>query len=396
MKLAVGARTDVGQVREGNEDSYLANAPVFAVADGMGGHIAGDIASAIAVEVIQNEAGDFSADDPDTLATVLKDANAEIYQRSSGDESLRGMGTTCTLMLVDGTTAQIAHVGDSRAYLLRDGELRQVTEDHTLVGRMVSEGRLKPEDAQHHPQRSIITRALGVDSEVEVDVVSLDLHDGDRLLLCSDGLSSMVEPSDIRDALASDPDPQRVADSLVERANAAGGDDNITVVVVFAGAAQVGAAPPVTDAAAPPTGPRADTDPAEGTDYHRAVEVTPKRRRWPRRVALGMVVVALLGGAAYGATRYALSNSWFVGVNDDGRVAIYRGIPDEIAGVSLKEEHDTSDVQLESLPEFRRDEVRRGIPVDSLAEAQETVTNLTRLAQDEEFGPSSRDSGNQL
>jgi protein phosphatase len=297
------------------------------------------------------------------------------------------------MMLVDGTTAQIAHVGDSRAYLLRAGELRQVTEDHTLVGRMVSEGRLRAEEAQHHPQRSIITRALGVDSDVDVDVVSVELQDGDRLLLCSDGLSSMIEPSEIGDALASDPDPQNVADSLVEQANAAGGDDNITVVVVFAGVAQPGTTPPAT--ADKVAGPRADTDPEADSTYHRAVEVTPKRRRWPRRVAVGIVVLALLVGTAYGATRYALSNSWFVGVNDDGRVAIYRGIPDEIAGMSLKEEHDTSGVELESLPDFRRDEVKRGIPVDSLAEAEETVTNLARLAQDEEFG-SSPDKRNQL
>jgi protein phosphatase len=390
MKLAVGARTDIGQVRQGNEDSYLADAPIFAVADGMGGHIAGDIASAIAVEVIQKEAGDIDAAQPDTLATVLKDANSEIYRKSSGDESLRGMGTTCTLMLVDGATAQIAHVGDSRAYLLRGGELQQVTEDHTLVGRMVSEGRLKPEDAPHHPQRSVITRALGVDSDVEVDIVSLELHEGDRLLLCSDGLSSMIETSEIREVLAADRDPQKVADTLVAKANAAGGDDNITVVVVFAGVEQPGAPPPVTTDT-PAGGPRADTDPAADTGYHRAVEVAPRRRVWPRRLFGGIVVLALLMVAAYGATRYALSNSWFVGVNDEGHITIYRGIPDEIAGMSLKEEHDTSDVELESLPDFRRDEVRQGIPVDSLAEAQETVTNLERLARDEEFGPSRAD-----
>jgi len=383
MNLAVGVRTDVGQVREGNEDSYFVQSPVFVVADGMGGHLAGDVASATAVEVIRKEIGDVNASDPETLATVLKDANAEIHQKALDDESVRGMGTTCTLMIVDDSTAQLAHVGDSRAYLMRAGALKQITEDHTLVGRMVSEGKLDPDEAQHHPQRSIITRALGVDSEVEVDLISLELQDGDRLLLCSDGLSSMIETAEIQDALAADADPQEVADALVERANAAGGDDNITVVVVFAGVERQGDAPGVTRTA--DLGPRASTDPAADTGYHRAVEVAPRRRSWPRRLVGALLLVGLLAGAAYGATRYALANSWFVGVNDDGRVAIYRGIPDEIAGLNLKEEHDTSDVRIDSLPDFKRDEVEEGIPVDSLSEAEETLDDLTRLAEDPEF-----------
>lgn len=389
MKLAVGARTDVGQVREGNEDSYLAKAPVFVVADGMGGHIAGDVASATAVEVIQKELGDARADQPETLIAILKNANSEIYEKAAADESLRGMGTTCTLMLVADSTAQIAHVGDSRAYLLRDGELQQVTEDHTLVGRMVSEGRLDPEEAEHHPQRSIITRALGVDSEVDVDLISLDLQTGDRLLLCSDGLTSMIAAPQIREVLADGDDPQAAADALVDQANSAGGDDNITVVVVFAGIEQTGAPPPPTIGE---TGsvPSTATDPAADAGYHRAVEVAPRQRRWPRRLAASMLLVALLGVAGYGAARYALSHSWFVGVNDDGRVAIFRGIPDEVAGMTLNEEHDTTTVTLDSLPEFTRDDVENGISVASLSEAQETVTDLIRLAEDEEFDRTKR------
>jgi len=384
VNLAVGVRTDVGQVREGNEDSYLADSPVFVVADGMGGHLAGDVASATAIEVIQRDIAEVTEAEPDKLVAVLKNANAVIYGKAKDDESVRGMGTTCTLLVIEDSNAQLAHVGDSRAYLLRGGELRQVTEDHTLVGRMVSEGRIQPEEAQHHPQRSIITRALGVDSEVDVDLISLPLQEGDRLLLCSDGLTSMVEAGEIQDCLAAGGDPQQIADELVTKANDAGGDDNITVIVVFAGVAESMPAP-VQKASTADLGPREETDPAADTGYHRAVEVTSTKRRWTRKLVAALAVVALLAVGGYGAARYALSNSWFVGVNDEGRVTIYRGIPDEIAGLSLKEEHDTSSVRLEALPDFKRDEVAGGIRVGSLSEAEETVEDLERLARDEEF-----------
>lgn len=381
MKLAVGARTDVGRVREANEDSYFVQAPLFVVADGMGGHIAGDVASATAVEVVQNQSARADASDPESLAAIVRDANSAIYEKAAADQTLHGMGTTCTLLMIDGANAQFAHVGDSRAYLLRNGQLRQVTEDHTLVGRMVAEGRLQPEEAEHHPQRSIITRALGVDADIDVDLISLELADDDRILLCSDGLNAMVGAPEIQEVLAHENDPQKAADQLVERAIAAGGEDNITVVVVHVGAEQRDAAPAAPPSASTPSG----SGPAAGAGYHRAVEVTPRRRRWPRLAIGAAVVVLLLAGGGYAAARYALANSWFVGVNDDGQLTIFRGIPDDVAGLTLKEEEKVSGVDLESLPDFKRDEVRDGIRVDSLAEAEATLDNLTRLAEDTEF-----------
>ncbi len=382
MNVSVGAKTDVGRVRQGNEDSFLADAPLFVVADGMGGHLAGDVASATAIEVIQERTGDIRGDDPQTLASILKEANRTIWSKGGDDPGLRGMGTTCTLILLDGSTAQIAHVGDSRAYLFHDGELQQVTEDHTLVGRMVREGRLSPEDAERHPQRSVITRALGVDEDVEVDLSSLELDDGDRLLICSDGLSSMIPQGSIADALAEADDPQSAAEMLVERANEAGGEDNITVLVIDVGGENASAAPAVEHRS--DLGDRAHTDPTADTGYHRAVDVTPARRRWPRIAVITLVVIALLGAGGFYAVRYALDNSWYVGV-DDGVVTIYRGIPGEVAGVTLNEAHHRTTVELSSLPVFKRDEVTAGIKVGSLEEAEQTVDNLQQLATDSDF-----------
>ncbi|MGH2789902.1 MAG: Stp1/IreP family PP2C-type Ser/Thr phosphatase, partial [Actinomycetota bacterium] len=229
MKVNIGAKSDVGRVREANEDSYLVHEPLFVVADGMGGHIAGDVASSTAVKTIEKQSSDASAEDMETLARLVRSANSQIWEKAQGDPTLKGMGTTCTLLLLDGAKAHFAHVGDSRAYLLRGDVLTQITEDHSLVGRMVKEGRLTVEEAENHPQRSIITRALGVDSEVEVDLLTVDLDAGDRILMCSDGLSSMIDSEAMTAALTQTDDPQAAADRLVSLANDAGGEDNITV-----------------------------------------------------------------------------------------------------------------------------------------------------------------------
>lgn len=386
MNISVGAHTDVGRVREGNEDSFLADSPLFVVADGMGGHLAGDIASATAVEVIKERTGELSADDPETLAATLKEANRAIWSKADADPNVRGMGTTCTLALVDGERVEIAHVGDSRAYLFRADELRQVTEDHTLVGRMVREGRLSAEDAERHPQRSIITRALGVDEDVEVDLLTLELSDGDRLLICSDGLSSMISADQIAGVLAEAGDAQTAAEQLVELANEAGGEDNITAVVVDFGGE---GGPTAVSEHSSDLGERVHTDPAADTGYHRAVEVTPKSRRWPRVVLTSLLILAVLGAGGFFAARYTLDNSWFVGV-EDGTVTIYRGIPGEVAGITLNEAHQRTDVQLDALPAFKRDEVTAGIEVGSLEEAEQTVDDLQALAKDNDFQTSVR------
>jgi len=383
MKLASGARTDVGRVRTGNEDSYFVDSPLFVIADGMGGHAAGDVASATAVEVIQSKRDAISAADPESLSEAIREANRAIWKRSADDTNLSGMGTTCTMILVDGATARIAHVGDSRAYLVHEGEMRQVTDDHTLVGRLVREGKLEPEEAARHPQRSMITRALGVDEDVEVDLLSLPVTEGDRLIICSDGLSGMVSEEEMTEILRDESDPQTAADRLVDRANDAGGEDNITVIVIDVGA-DTPAGPDVAEHRSD-LGDRAMTDPAADTGYHRAVEVAPKKRRWGRRLLVALVLVALLAGGGFVAARFALDNSWFIGVDDQGSVTIYRGIPDEIAGLSLKEVHERSNIEVDQLPAFKRDEVEEGIKVGSLDEAEATLSGLENLVKDPDF-----------
>jgi protein phosphatase len=386
MNVAVGASTDVGRVRQGNEDSYFVEVPLFAVADGMGGHAAGDIASATAVEVIQQHRDEIRADHPDSLATAIREANRAIWDRAANEPTLHGMGTTCTMILIDGTSALVAHVGDSRAYHFRNGQLRQITDDHTLVGRLVREGKLQPEDAARHPQRSMVTRALGVDADVEVDNLTVELEHGDRLIICSDGLTGMVSEPEISEVLESETDPQRASAVLVERANQAGGEDNITVIVIDVGAEQA-AAPPVAEHRSD-LGERVGTDPAADTDYHRAIEVTPRRSPWLRRILVTLVVLAVVAGGAVFAARYALSNSWYIGVDTDDVVTIYRGIPDEVAGLTLREVHERSEIELTDLPSFKRDEVTAGIKVDSLEDAQNTVSDLERLVKDPDFSSS--------
>ncbi len=231
MKIRSGASTDKGQVREGNEDSYLVDRhlELFAVADGMGGHRAGDVASATALEGLQTAVADGTA-----VSEAVGRANAAVWDKASADTDLAGMGTTLTAATFDGVTLTIGHVGDSRAYLLRDGRLDRLTTDHSLVEELVRDGKISEAQAAVHPQRSVITRALGIDSSVEVDVYSVLLQPGDRVMICSDGLTSMVRAPGIAEVLAQESDPTVAANTLVDTANAAGGEDNITVVVLDA------------------------------------------------------------------------------------------------------------------------------------------------------------------
>lgn len=382
MNISFGLATDVGLVRTGNEDAYLAEAPLFVIADGMGGHVAGDVASSTAIEAIERRRDMANAEDPQTLAGLVHEANAAVWARASSDANLRGMGTTCTLIYIDGPRAHVAHVGDSRAYRLRDGSLEQLTEDHTLVGRMVKEGRIPADEAERHPQRNIITRSVGVGSEVSVDLLAIDLDDGDRLLLCSDGLNSMVDRRDIEDALARERDPQRAADALVALANEAGGEDNTTVVVIdvhdeerrMSSRSPEGPPPP-------PARQHTDRD-----------SLARPHGRWLRLLTWTFLLVALLGGGGYAAAQWALGNSWFVGVDEGGMVAIYSGIPEEVGGLELKEKKTTTDTALEDLPEFLRNDVVAGIKVESLDEAQAKVKDLDERA-DEFARHNERDRG---
>jgi protein phosphatase len=222
-------RSDTGRKRRHNEDSYVHRPPLFAVADGMGGALAGELASRLAVEAV--EQGDLDGDRVERVTNLVQAANQSVYERSRADSSVSGMGTTMTLALVEGLTVTIGHVGDSRAYLLRDGELTQVTNDHSLVAELMRSGKLTAEEAEHHPQRSVITRALGTDPTVDVDTYVIEAEPGDVFLLCSDGLTSMVgNEAILRVVQERRGDLDAAARALIDLANKGGGEDNITVV----------------------------------------------------------------------------------------------------------------------------------------------------------------------
>jgi protein phosphatase len=420
MRTIVGYKSDVGQVRQGNEDSYLVQDPFYAVADGMGGHVAGDVASQTAIETISGNTRDGGVAEVATLETLIKEANSAIWEKAQDEPALQGMGTTCTLILVDDSEVHIGHVGDSRAYLFREGELSQLTEDHTLVARMVKEGRLQPEEAERHPQRSIITRTLGVDSEVQVDTMSVPVQNGDRILICSDGLTSMIYADDISEVLSTEDDPQAAVERLVDLANDAGGEDNVTAVVIdfhegSASSAGAAVAAGLRTDERRTTAEQARVDTAPGTyvdENTRAVDVrevqervaTPaperarpapverqsiassKRRSVLRTVVSLFLIVAVLAIGAYIFFRYAVvENSYFVGATDGGEVAIYQGLPEDVMGISFQEEQEVTDVRVDEIPEFLREDVENGIEADSLEDARRTVANLEQRARDEDF-----------
>jgi protein phosphatase len=237
MRLSTFAGTDVGRTRAGNEDSYFCGRTVFAVADGLGGHQGGEVASAAAVKPLAALDGREFADPreaAEALAAAVRQANTAILDQAVGDPNLWGMGTTLTAAAVAGDHhLQLAHVGDSRAYLLRDGSLEQVTTDHTVVGEFVRRGRLTPEQAAVHPERSILTRAVGLDPRIPVDTPDpLELTPGDQVLLCSDGLTEVIPDATIAELLSADGEGEAACRSLIDAANAAGGPDNITVVLL--------------------------------------------------------------------------------------------------------------------------------------------------------------------
>jgi serine/threonine protein phosphatase PrpC len=417
MKVRVGAKSDIGRARERNEDSFITQAPLFAVADGMGGHRGGNVASAMALETLQEVDADGQ---PGALIEKVKLANGRVLERGEADRDLQGMGTTLTAVLADGDKAHIVHIGDSRAYLLRDGAFRQVTRDHTLVQRMVDEGRLTRDEAEHHPQRSILTRALGVEAEAEPDPITLDLHPGDRLLLCTDGLTGMVDEERIREVLESEPDPQQACDRLIDEANAAGGEDNITVIVLDfeqgedAPDPRRTAAGEVTTAAADGQRGAAPADPArpakatgqtsratttitqertlsEGTARPTAVsgqpggpgagQVPPDAKRRRRKLVIWAVSIVAVLAVAVAGIRVYVQHQWYVG-DAGGRVAIYNGIPTTVLSFDLshvKEMTSLSSAAAERLAPWRG--LHDGITAKSLSDARSIVEQIRQDLQ---------------
>jgi len=374
-------KTDVGRQRSVNEDSLVLAPPFFAVADGMGGAKAGEVASAMAAETFEGES-DSGEPAEAQLTRILREANRRIYDLAVSDDSHRGMGTTVTAAKVTGNEVSLGHVGDSRAYRLRDGELEQLTRDHSLVAELERSGQITPEAAEHHPQRSIITRALGPEPDVQVDTYTLAGRDGDLFLICSDGLTSMISDDELASILRASETLDGAADSLVRAANQSGGKDNITVVLFRLGngdgevelpaedetiAGQLKATEvheafeettaPQPAATLPPELPADATIVAPRTALPK--QPPPKRRRGGRVKTLAKTLFALAVLAAVGTGLYVASRQvYFLGTNDAGLVTLYRGVPYELPfGVDLYEEQYASGVPARAIPATRRKRV---------------------------------------
>jgi PPM family protein phosphatase len=353
------AVTDTGRQRRANEDSLLARSPLFVVADGMGGAQAGEVASRIAVEYFQPGLDDASQPEHE-LAELARAANTRIHELSHSNAEQAGMGTTLTAAYVGEDEVAIAHVGDSRAYCLRDGELLRLTDDHSLVDELMRQGRLTPEEAVEHPQRSVITRALGPEGAVEVDTRSYRARAGDVYLLCSDGLTTMLSEEEILALLLANPRLRNAGEALIAAANEAGGRDNITVVLirledVHAGAPAADEHATMTGVPAVPRAPgqRAPRRPAPArTDAAAASHA--RRRRGLRRAGVSAVVVAVLALIGTGAY-VALQSVYFIGTNSRGLVTLYRGVPFQLPGnVALFSSDYVSGVSASSLTPQRR------------------------------------------
>lgn len=410
--IEFACQSHTGLQRRANEDSAYASPPLFVVADGMGGAQAGEVASQIAIEAF--EPGLDGAGSPEErLAQRIQEANRRIYERSRTESGREGMGTTLTAALLDDSELAIGHVGDSRAYMFRDGELSRLTRDHSLVDELVRRGELTEAEAAEHPQRSIITRALGPEADVTPDTSTYPVRAGDVLLLCSDGLTSMISEDTMTEVLRTTSSLDEAARVLIERANAAGGRDNITVVLFrleeVAGAdgaladkeattvgdlvpeaaplvAGAVAASETTDGApataasapvpvAPPPGRGRSIRRLRPQPVGRASDAEParRRRRSTKLVAATVAVLAVLflvGGGGYLATR----TLYFIGTNSQGIVTIYRGLPYDLpAGIPLYETFFVSGVPASVVPTDRRHEF-----FDNQLRSESDAMNLVR------------------
>jgi len=339
--------SDPGRKRRRNEDAYVCEPPLFAVADGMGGAQAGELASSLAAAALRDDSGDAGAGGERRVDELIQEANRRVYQRQSRDAAASGMGTTMTVALVEDGTVAIGHVGDSRAYLIRGRSLEQLTEDHSLVAELVRSGKLSPEEAEAHPQRSVITRALGTDPDVDVDTFSVETKPGDLFLLCSDGLTSMVGDETILSEVERNRgDLEAAAKALVRAANRGGGEDNITVVFFEIAGAEEDTGrtltlPPVEEGldvsedGEEDTLDELDRVPAVQTAAAPSAEVEKDRREEPRGPGRRIVLAALalvLVTLACGFVVWGLWRSHFVGAEADGHVAVYQGVPWNVVG----------------------------------------------------------------
>ena len=334
-----GSRTDIGCLRDHNEDSLIVTPPLFAVADGMGGHAAGEVASEIAVHVLAEHAPEHP--DGEALARAVEEANHEVMRAARDGRGREGMGTTMTAAVLEGERLVIAQVGDSRAYLMHQGKLQQLTRDHSLMADLIEAGQLTPEEARCHPQRSVITRALGSDPCMHPDMYEIKVETGDRLLICSDGLSGMLCDQDIEHTMRRVQDPQRCAAQLVNEAIAAGGHDNVTVIV------------------------------ADVSGFAEA-----RRRKLARKTKLFIATIlvlfaAIVGGTAWGANAYLNTTAYLAA--QDGKVAIYRGVPGTLLGLSFSHLERVTDVSVNDLQPGTANRLAAGIQVDTVDAAEALV-----------------------
>ena len=404
LTLRAAARSDVGLVRSNNQDSAFAGVHLLVVADGMGGHAGGDVASSVAIgHLAPLDDESHGPDAPQQLEQAIARAQEALLQRVVEEPALSGMGTTVTALLRSGDRLVLAHLGDSRAYLLRDGELTQVTRDHTFVQRLVDEGRITAEEAEHHPQRNVILRVLGdVQSSPEVDLSVRQAVAGDRWMLCSDGLSGVVSDATLAEALSTIADTGDCADRLVQLALRGGGPDNVTCIVadvvdssapgtaavaaqVVGSAALERAAPssadssPAARAAVLARSARdddadADADPPSADPAEGAGGGARPRRRWLRGAVVGAVVLVVLAGGLWAGSAW-LSRQYYVGA-DGGRVTIFRGLSQDIGPLDLSSVVRREDVAVADLPDVYRERVESSISASDLPGARRIVAEL--------------------
>lgn len=350
-----GSRTEIGNVREHNEDSLTVLPPLFAVADGMGGHEAGEVASEITINTL-NDLAPQSAD-AEALARAVVAANLNVIKAPSQGVGREGMGTTLTAAILEKERLVIAQVGDSRAYLLHNGSLQQLTRDHSLMADMIDAGQLTEAEARVHPNRSVITRAIGSDPHMQPDLYELNVETGDRLLLCSDGICGMIEDHEIASIMRQAPSAQSCADQLVEAALAAGGFDNATAVVV-------------------------------DVEGFKAVR-EKKQARKSKALAIGVIVCLLAALAcAVFAGYYYVNNSAYL-IEQDGKVAVYRGLNEELFGIPLSNLEYTSGVEVDKLNPGVANRIKEGMAVGSLEEANNLITTYQQEIALQESNPSS-------
>lgn len=448
LTLRFAAGSHDGMIREHNEDSGYAGPRLLAVADGMGGQAAGEVASSEVISTIVELDEDVPGSDIlTTLGGSVARANEQLRVMVEEDPQLEGMGTTLTALLWTGQRLGLVHVGDSRAYLLRDGVLTQITQDHTWVQRLVDEGRITEEEATTHPQRSLLMRALGSGDHVEPDLSVREVRAGDRYLICSDGLSGVVSHQTLEDTLASYQGPQQTVEELIQLALRGGGPDNITVIVadvldvdaddtlaanqlndtpVVVGAVAENQPPPGSDTGGPrtpaaraaelsrssqqgvpqqtaPTAPEgAFGPPGSGTGaaampphdggYGPAGYGAPAPRgRWIMRSLLIALILALMGGGVYAGWRWT-KTQYFVGADGD-RVALYQGISQKLAWLDLSNVQHRTDIELKYLPVYQRSQVRETISMDNRAQAEDKINELREQAEVCEIVADERPSG---